>query len=140
MKLRVIVAAMVTVMLLPALTLAGNVVIIGNSSVPVSELSKKDIGNIFLGKRTAWEDDSKVIFVVLNDAKIQKAFLKEFVNKSLSQYDRFWKKQVFTGKGSSPRAYTSEKELVKYVSETKGAIGYVLVGTNLDAVKTIRVK
>ncbi len=51
MKIRVIATTLVAVILIPILSVAGDVVFIGNPSIPVSELSKHDIKSIFLGSK-----------------------------------------------------------------------------------------
>jgi hypothetical protein len=47
---------------------------------------------------------------------------------------------VFTGKGSLPKTLSSDAEMVKYVSKTKGAIGYVSAASSTDGVKVLEVK
>lgn len=140
MKIKVIVAALVAVMLLPVLCAAGGVVVIGNPSVPASALSKQDVGNIFLGNKTVWDDGSKITFVIQKDSAGHETFLKEYISKTPAQFANYWKKQVFTGKGSSPQSLQSDEEMIKFVSETKGAVGYVSSGTGLNNVKTISVR
>ena len=44
---------------------------------------------------------------------------------------------VFTGKGSLPRLFESEEELVQFVRNTPGAIGFIQSATPHDGVKTI---
>ena len=140
MKIKVIIAAVVAIVLIPVFSVAGDVVLIGNRSITESALSSKDIGNIYLGKKTLWQDGAKIVFVVRKEAEINKTFLKEYVHKSPSQYDRHWKKLIFTGKGFAPQAFESDQALIKFVSETRGAIGYVSPGSKLENVKTISVK
>ncbi len=140
MKNRVIVALMLASVIFPNLSAAGDVIIIANPSVAVSHFSQKDISNIFLGKKTNWKDDSKIVFVVQRNSDVHKAFLKNYVHKSPSQFDRYWKKLIFTGKGALPKSFESEQALIKYVGETKGAIGYVSAKSNRVNVKTIRVE
>lgn len=140
MKIKIIVAALVAVMLAPVLALAGGVVVIGNASVPTSALSRQDISNIFLGNKTAWDDGGKITFVIQKDSAGHEIFLKEFIGKTPSQFANYWKKQVFTGKGSSPQSLDSDQEMIKFVGETKGAVGYVSSGVGLNNVKTISVR
>lgn len=140
MKIRVIVAVMVALMLLPALSAASDVIVIGNPSVPVSDLRKKDISKIFLGKKVVWDDKSKIVVVIQSNADLHEKFLKEYVGKSPSKFAAAWKDLVFTGKRSAPKIFATDQEMIKFVSETKGAIGYVSTGTTLDKVKTISVK
>lgn len=140
MKIRIIIAAIVMSMIIPTLSIAGDIVVICNPSVTKSVLSKQDVKNIFLGKKTTWSDDNKIHFVTQKDSAIHGIFLKKYVGKSASQFSNYWKKQVFTGKGSTPQSYTSDQEVIKFVSETSGAVGYISSDTGLDNVKTIKVR
>lgn len=141
MKNRVVVTTLVAAVLLFAeLSLGGNVVLIGNTSIPVSALNQTDINNIFLGGKNTWDDGSKVIFVIQKHSACHDIFLKNYINKTPSQFSSYWKKQVFTGKGFAPRSLDNDQEMIKFVSKTKGAIGYVSSDTGLDNVKVITVK
>jgi hypothetical protein len=46
---------------------------------------------------------------------------------------------VFTGKGSMPKSFASDAEILKYVAKTPGAIGYVSAGADAAGVKKIAV-
>lgn len=140
MKIRVIAAALVTIMLLPALSAAGDLVLIGNPSLRESTLRKKDVKNIYLGKKRVWKDGTKIVFAIQTEKDLLKLFLKEYVGKSPSQYDNFWRNRIFSGKGSSPLTFDGNQEMINFVSKTKGAIGYVSAGSNLEDIKTISVK
>ena len=140
MKTRVIITAAVAVMLIPAFSMAGDVVIIGNSTLPTSTISKKEIIRIFLGKKIVWDDKTKIVITLRKNSDTHRAFLKEYIHKSPTQFAGIWKRRIFTGMGLSPKTFDSDKETVKYVRETKGAVGYVSTGTSLDDVKTINIK
>ncbi len=120
-----------------------DVVVIAHKDAKDGTLKKDDIENIFLGKKTKWSDNEGIIFVILDSGDVHEAFLKDYVGKTKSQFDSYWKKQVFTGKGKMPDSYKKEKDLLDYVAKTKGAIGYVSKATleeNKDKVKTIETK
>ncbi len=68
------------------------------------------------------------------------AFLKEYLGKSDSALQAFYRSLVFTGKGSMPKALASDADMVAYVARTKGAIGYVSSAANTNGVKTLEVK
>lgn len=140
MRFRVIVIAWVTALLFPVLSAAGDVVLIGNASIGVSTLSKQDIYYIFLGEKRVWENGVKVVFAIQTDKDLNKLFCKNYVGMSASQYTGYWKRKVFTGRGVLPTAFDGNQKMIKFVSETKGAIGYVSAGSNLENVKTISVK
>lgn len=115
-------------------------VIIANENVPTSSLSIHEIKNIFLSKKTLWRGGSKIKFVVLNGGDVHDDFLKSYLGKTQSQYDKYFKNLVFEGKGRALRAFSSEAEVVSYVSSTEGAIGYVSSGTNTLSAKVLTAK
>lgn len=115
------------------------VVIIANNSVAESTISQNDLKKIFLGKTVKWPDKSSVNFVILKSGETHKKFVKTIVSKSPSQFKNYWKNMVFTGKGSKPKTFANQKDLIKYVSDTEGAIGYAEKGSTIDNVKIINV-
>lgn len=123
----------------PGAVYAGDIVIIANNKVAESSLSGEDVKNIFLFKKKKWANGQTIDFVVLKDGAVHKAFLKGYAKKTPSQFKRYFKTLVFTGKGKPPKSFASEKELVGYVAATEGAIGYVSSGAKTGSVKTISV-
>jgi len=118
---------------------AADVVVIVAKNVPANALTRDEVKDIFLAKKTQWDNGAKINFVTLKDCETHRAFLKEYLQKSSSQFERYFRTLVFTGKGSLPKAFDSEEELAGYVASTDGAIGYVSSGTNTDSVKVITV-
>lgn len=121
------------------MSFAGDVTIIANSSVGDAALSKDALKEIYTGKQSKWSDGTKIYLSAQKKNATHKTFTKKFVSKSPSQFRAYWKKMVFTGKGKSPKSFNSDADIVKYVAETSGAIGYVAAGTAVDGVKTITV-
>ena len=113
------------------------VVIIANKNVPDSSLSIEEVKRIFLAKKRLWRDGSKIEFVTLKGCAAHDVFLKSYLEKTPSQYDSYFKNLVFTGRGKALRTFSTEAEVVKYVSGTDGAIGYVSSGTNTRSAKVI---
>lgn len=113
------------------------VVIIANKNVPDSSLSVEEVKRIFLAKKRLWQDGSKIEFVTLKGCAAHDVFLKSYLEKTPSQYDSYSKNLVFTGRGKALRTFSTEAEVVKYVSGTDGAIGYVSSGTNTRSAKVI---
>ena len=56
---------------------------------------------------------------------VRDRFLKAIVNKSDDDYRAKWIARRYRGLGAPPREIPSSAEIVKYVSSTPGAIGYV---------------
>jgi ABC-type phosphate transport system substrate-binding protein len=106
-------------------TALADILIIANRDVPDAELSRKDVGKMFLGKLRQWSDHSKVNPVTPRVPDVREAFFREYLNKSVAKYNAYWKRMIFTGRGVPPKAFETEAELVEYVAETGGAIGCV---------------
>ena len=50
------------------------------------------------------------------------------------------RKMVFSGKGCPPKQFRSSEELVDYVADTPGAIGFIQAGRAVKKVKVINVR
>lgn len=140
MRIKVIVTAAIVLLLIPIFAAAGNLTLIGNSSVTASELTKKDVGKIFLGKKIVWDDKTKIVIALQKNPAAHDLFLEKYMRKSPTLFANYWNRQIFTGKVKAPNTFENDQEVLKFVSETKGAIGYVSSGTNLKNVKIISVK
>lgn len=127
-------------LLMPVFSLASDIVIIANENVPASSLAGDDIKQIFLGRKTTWDNGAKIVFVVQDGTDASNSFLKTYIMKNAYQYDIYWRKQVFTGRGKPPRSFSSDQDLVQFVSQTPNSIGYVSTGTDIDRAKTITVQ
>lgn len=141
MKPRAIIAFILFVVLLsPVLSMADGVVIIANMDVPVNSLTADAVKQIFLGNKTAWENGEKIVFVVQDRTDAGDDFLETYVKKTASQYENYWKRQVFTGKGKAPRSFSSDQELVRFVARTPGTVGYISSGADTGKTKIISVQ
>lgn len=108
-----------------AFAATAEVVIIANTSLDESSLSRERVQDIFLGKTVQWNDNSKIHPVTLKDDELHREFLKSYINRSPSQWNAYWKRMIFTGRGAPPKQVDSVEEMIEFVKTTKGAIGYV---------------
>lgn len=137
MQLPLMITALVA-LAFPAMAPAAETIIV-NPKTGSAAMSEDEIRDIFLGKRTTWDDGSKVVVVVLKDG-VSHAALMKLLGKSPSQFSTGWKKLVFTGKGSMPEQVDNEDALVDFVARNPGAIAFVDAGKVKDGVKAIPVK
>ncbi len=119
--------------------MAADVVVIANNNVPEGSLDKGTMEKIFLGKKSQWSDGSKVVPVMMKSGAAHDAFLSGVLGKTSAQFNNFWNQAMFTGKGTPPKSFTSEADLVSYVASTSGAVGYVSKGTATSGVKVLTV-
>ncbi len=119
---------------------SGEVVVIGNKGLPDDVLAQEDLKKIFTGKKKFWSNRQKVVLATLNSSDTHNMFLKQFIRKNSSQYRNYWLNIAFAGKGKAPKSFKNEKELVKFVSQTSGAIGYISSRTDVNGAKVISIK
>lgn len=110
----------------------GGVVLIAHTKVPANPLSKTDVQNLFLGKKTKIEA-VPVTIVILQEGATHEQFLKDYLSRTPDQYTKYWKKLIFTGEGKAPKSFATEAELLAYVAQTDGAMGYVSTATVQNA-------
>ncbi len=114
--------------------------VFANKNVADSALSQADIQNIYLGKKDKWDNNQGINFTALSQGNCYEAFIREFVGRTPFQFQNYWKKQIFTGKGQPPRGFDSVTELVDYVSRTTGAIGFSCTPPDTGKVKVLTIK
>lgn len=108
-----------------------------NPASPVSAISADQAKDIFLGRKTSWDDGSKIVVVVTESGPGNDALMK-LLGKSPSQFATGWKKLVFTGKGVMPESVKDDAAAIAFVAKTPGAIGFVAAAG--DGVKAVPVQ
>jgi ABC-type phosphate transport system substrate-binding protein len=118
---------------------AADIQIIANKGVSESTVSKDQLKRIYLGKMSRWSNGDKVDFCLVK-TDIVEEFTDQYLGYSANNYVKYWKKLVFTGKGSMPPFYDKAEDVVNFVANTKGAVGFVPAGVNTDSVKILNVE
>lgn len=118
---------------------AADVKIIANPSVKTDAISTEELKSVFLEEKSSLSDGSRVEPVLSRSGAAHDAFVKEYLGKTDASLQTYYRTLVFTGKGSMPKAESSDSDVVAYVARTRGAIGYVGAGTSTDGVKTLSV-
>ena len=103
-------------------------------------ISKKNLKKILLGKTKKWDDGTKVVLVILEGGDTHDKFVKKFAGKTAKQFQNFWRKMVFSGKGKMPQSFADEAEMAAFVAGNPGAIGYVTKGAAIDGAKEIKLE
>ena len=114
--------------------------IVANPGVKGTEISKADLRDIFSGSSSTFKDGSHAVPVTLKAGAVHDEFLKTYVGKTDSGYRAAWRMLVFTGQGSMPKTLDSDAQVIEYVANTPGAIGYVSKAAVSEKVKTLIVR
>jgi ABC-type phosphate transport system substrate-binding protein len=119
---------------------AGYIVIV-NPKSDDTHLDKKFVADVFLKKQTHWSDDSTIKPVdQQRTATVRAKFSEDVLGRSIASVRTYWNQIVFSGRGVPPPELDSDASIVKYVLANRGAIGYVVPGTDLKGAKVVQVR
>lgn len=119
---------------------AGEVKIIANASVKQDSISQEELHAVYLLQRRTLKDGSRVVPVLKKGGPTHDTFVREFLGHDPEEIRIYYQGLVFTGKGSMPKEFRSDDEIVAYVSSTPGALAYVSGETVSEGVKVLVVQ
>ncbi len=133
---RVVIGALL--LALPALAAAGEFVLVANPSVKAAAVHRSDVARFFLREATEWPGGEHVKPVdQVRTAPVRQEFTQKVLRRSLGEVESFWTKAIFSGRAVPPPQRKSDGEVLAYVRETPGAIGYVDASVELEGVKKL---
>jgi len=115
----------VCMLMFTAIAAQAELIVIANKSVTQSTLTGQDIKDIFLGNKQYWNDKSKISVAALSEGDTAKSFFKNYLNMSPKQYGGMWNEKIYTGAKFSPRLFKNPKQLIDYINQTSGTIGFI---------------
>jgi len=119
---------------------AQDVIFVANKNVRIFTIETSDLRAIFTGEKTRFADGSHAVPVILKGGPAHEVFVHNYCDETPAEFRAQWRKAVFTGQGTMPRAFDSEAALLQYLTETPGAIGYVSRLSPQDEVKILIVQ
>ena len=138
------IAALLTVVALaaPAFgTAPSSYEVIVNPQSAVQEVDRKFLADAFLKKLTRWDDESEVHPVDQPvDSPLRQRFSSEVLERSVSAVKSYWQQHIFSGRSLPPPELSSDAQVVAYVVEHPGAVGYVSVGADLRGARILGVR
>jgi ABC-type phosphate transport system substrate-binding protein len=112
--------------------------VIVNEGNGVEKLSEEQISDMLLKKVTKWEDGQKIVPVDLEmGSELRETFSKDVHGKSVAAIKAYWQKKIFTGKGIPPVEKSGDQEVIEFVKNNSGAIGYISSRSSASGVKVI---
>ncbi len=115
-----ILTALLTWLCLPA---QAGVLVIGHANVP--KLDEATLQKVFTGKVI---DIAGVNVLAVNAAlnhPSRTRFLQSYLNQDEEKYTAYWTVRRYIGKGTPPKEFASSSEIIQFVNNTPGAIGYI---------------
>lgn len=115
--------------------------IIVNQSNPVENFSYEDLRAIFLGERSHWPNGRRITLVMLDTSQPErKIVLRDVYGMSEKDFNNHFIQGVFSGAVFvSPKTMANPADVLKFVFNVPGAIGYVRASEVDPSVKVLRV-
>lgn len=134
----VLAAALVT---LPAAALPSEFVIVAHPSVSATALSRAEASRIFLRLESHWPEGGTVRPVDQAKSSPQRAaFSRDVLGKTVAAVEQYWVQAIFSGRAVPPVEKRSDADVLAYVRETPGAVGYVSPSSSAEGVKRLALR
>ena len=119
---------------------AGYKVIVNNTN-ETSSLQKKELSQLFMKKTAKWGAGTAVIAVDQTEkSSVRERFTQEVHGKSVAAVKSYWQQQIFSGRDVPPVEKSSDAQVVAFVKQNAGAIGYVGESADTAGVKVVSVQ
>jgi ABC-type phosphate transport system substrate-binding protein len=126
--------------LAPGLASAADYVVVVNPANKVGSVSRNELSRLFLGTATSWPGGEPCKPVDLpKSSPVRSAFSKEVLGRTMAALDQYWTQSIFSGRGVPPPERKSDREVLEFVRDHAGAVGYVSGGAGLEGVKRLTV-
>jgi hypothetical protein len=113
--------------------LAAQVAVVVGPDSPLREIALNDLRSMYLGQLTKLQTGERV--VLLESPGQRERFYQSALHMNPDRVKRHWIGVVFSGGGAlPPKEIASAEELHRYLSEHRGAIGFIAlasVGANM---------
>ncbi len=115
--------------------------IIAHRGVPEQALTLAGARAMFGMRLTKWSDGQPVrVFVLPDRHPTHVAFVKTRLDLYPYQLRQTWDRLVFSGMAQAPVEVADEREMLRMVAATPGAIGYVRKAGSHDQVKSLAIE
>ena len=112
--------------------------IVVNAANPTRTLSRNQLSRLFLKKTTTWDSGELVLPVdQAEESAIRAKFCKDVHQKTPASVAAYWQQRIFSGRDVPPVEKRTEADVLAYVKNNPGAVGYVSAATDDVRVVTL---
>jgi ABC-type phosphate transport system substrate-binding protein len=119
------------VLMLAAAAARADVVVVVSARSAVTQLSKDQVTDIFLGQGGSQEPIDQ------DAAAMREEFYSKVTGRSAAQVKTHWAKLSFSGKGTPPKSVGGDEDVKKALAANPNAIGYIDKSKVDASVKTV---
>jgi ABC-type phosphate transport system substrate-binding protein len=115
--------------------------IICHPSNAQTSATRRFLSDAFLKKTTRWQS-GEVIHPVdqVADSAVRRKFTEEILDRSVAAVRSYWQQVIFSGRDVPPPELANDSEVVSYVLEHDGAVGYISRSANPGGTKVLTVQ
>ena len=135
--------ALATLVLLGVIVMCNNaradIVVIVNAANKV-EIDDSTLARIYLAQVKTFPGGGEVAAIEQKDGSpIREQFSEKLLKRAPAHIKAYWAQQKFTGNAKPLRQLNGDEAVIKFVSETPSAIGYVDSAKLHEGVKSVKV-
>jgi ABC-type phosphate transport system substrate-binding protein len=115
--------------------------IVVNHANPIENLPFPELRKIFLGEQTHWSNGRRITVVMLEPGKPERqAVLSQIYKMDDKDFTNHFLHGMFTGEiHAAPKTLATSTEVLKFVFNVPGAIGYLKAPEVDESVKVVRI-
>lgn len=138
--IRLITGLFIFIFLLSFNSYALDIAVIVNSSGPLTNASRSDVKNIYLGDKR-YEGGVQIAPFLFPEGDVKEIFLKETLMITPKQYKVYWIRKMFEDGVPIPKTSGHPEDILNSVRNNKGGIGFLPKEAidNLNLLKVIMV-
>ncbi len=100
--------------------------VVVHADVPVTSLPPDEVSRLFLKKTVYWRGGQRVRPVDQpTAAAVRATFSAEVHRRPVPLIQTYWQQMVFAGRDAPPPVLKSDQDVIRFVHDTPGAVGYV---------------
>ncbi len=108
---------------------------------PTASVDRKFVEDVFLKKVSSWPNGESLRPVDLpSSSPTRQTFTTAMLGRTVDEVRRYWQQRIFSGRDVPPPERTSDEEVIKYVLEHEGGVGYVSTNTNLSGTRVLAIQ
>lgn len=140
LRIGVVVALLAMIASVRAARADDGFVVIVHPDNAVTSLDRDFVREVFLKKVVEWNSGAAARPIDLaSKFPARDRFTQDVIHKTPAQLRAYWNQQIFSGKGVPPPEAESAADVIRYVLENRGAIGYLPAGTDPGHAKVVKV-
>jgi ABC-type phosphate transport system substrate-binding protein len=115
--------------------------VIVHPSNPATAVRRQFLEDAFLKKVTRWPGDGPIKPVDIGPRSAARtAFSKAVLRRSTAAIRSYWQQLIFAGRDVPPPELASDAEIVEYVLQRPGGLGYVSASADVGAAKLVELQ